>query len=304
MRVVAVILMVSWAVVGCEADLGNCDMAAATKVAYLNGTPYYEGQAILNASCAGGSCHSNGATGDGRNGAPHGLNFDVGTLTKASTADDLTTLKAGVQEVRDEASELWGQIDDGDMPPGKAGERPAPTLYSDAAGQMKTTGTDITSNEGKDKVRNWLACQAPVVAATSDSTMVVSAKAVGEVKDPGMSAVSGASFQSIYDTLAPSCASCHSANGAYKQLVIDFTSKDTAYATLVNKMSVTGSGGMCAGKTLVKPMDCEGSLLYTKIKYASGAPQLCGSPMPFGGAMLSADIVQAVCDWITAGAKQ
>jgi hypothetical protein len=34
-----------------------------------------------------------------------------------------------------------------------------------------------------------------------------------------------------------------------------------------------------------------------------GAPQLCGAPMPYGGAMLSADIVQAVCDWINMGAK-
>lgn len=304
MRVVAVILSVSWAVVGCEADLGTCDMAAATKVAYLNGTPYYEGQAILNASCAGGSCHSSGATGDGRNGAPHGLNFDIATLTKSSAANDLTTLKAGVTEVREEASELWGQIDDGDMPPGKAGERPGPTLYSDANGTMKVADTDITTNAGKEKVRNWLACQAPVVAATTDSAVMADAKTVGDIKDPGKSGVSAASFESIFETLSPACVSCHSANGAYKQLVIDFTTKDTAYATLVNKMAVMGNGGMCGGRALVKPMDCENSLLYQKIKYPMGSPQLCGAPMPFGGAMLSADIVQAVCDWINMGAKQ
>jgi len=79
-------------------------MAAATKVAYLNGTPYYEGQALLNTSCAGGSCHASGAVGAGRNGAPHGLNFDVAPLTKASSAADVGVLKAGLMEVRDEAA--------------------------------------------------------------------------------------------------------------------------------------------------------------------------------------------------------
>jgi hypothetical protein len=303
MRVVAVVLTMSWAVVGCEADLGTCDMTAATKVAYLNGTPYYEGQAILNASCAGGSCHANGATGDGRNGAPHGLNFDVQPLTKSSTQADLGVLKAGITEIRDEASELWGLIDDGDMPPGKAGERPAPALYSDAAGTTKVASPDLATS--KDKVRNWLACQAPIVAATTDSAVMTDAMALGKIEAPGTAAIA-ADFGSIYDNLLGQtiCTSCHSAAGAYKQLVLDFTSKDTAYATLFNKTAVLGSGGMCGGRTLVKPMDCKGSLLYQKLAYATGAPELCGSPMPFGGTMVSPDIAKAVCDWITAGAAK
>lgn len=299
MRVVAVVLTMSWAVIACEADLGACDMTAATKVAYLNGTPYFEGQALVNASCASGTCHANAATGDGRNGAPHGLNFDVQPVTKSSTKADVGVLKVGITKIRDNAGELWGLIDDGDMPPGKVGERPAPTLYSDAAGTMKVPNTDLA--DSKQKIRNWLACQAPIVSATTDSAVMGDAMALGKVIDPGTSTIA-ADFASIYDNLMTACTSCHSAAGVYKQLVIDFTSEDTAYATLVNKMAVTGSGGVCSGRTLVKPMDCKNSLLYQKLAYATGAPELCGMSMPFGGAMVSADVAQAVCDWIDAGA--
>jgi len=190
------------------------------------------------------------------------------------------------------------------MPPGKAGERPAPTFYSDAAGTTKAAGLDLAS--GKDKVRNWLACQAPVVSGTTDTTdttLMADAMALGKVLPAGKASV-GATFDSIYDTLTPQCASCHSVNGAYKQLAIDFSTKDNAYATLVSKPAVNGNGGMCTGRTLVKPMDCANSLLWQKLKYPMGAPELCGAPMPFGAPMLSADIVQAVCDWINAGAMK
>jgi hypothetical protein len=301
MRVVAVILTLSWAVVACEPDLGACDMTAATKVAYVNGTPYYEGQALVNASCAGGSCHASGATGDGRNGAPHGFNFDVAPVTKTSTESDVSVLKAGVTKIRDEATELWGQIDDGDMPPGKAGERPAPTAYSDAAGTMKVA-LDLASS--KDKIRNWLACQAPVVSGTSDSAVKADAMAVGTIMDPGTASLAP-TFQSIYENLlTTSCVSCHSATGAYKQLVLDFSTADMAYATLVGKATFTGSGGSCSGKTLVKANDCNNSVLYQKLKYVTGSPELCGASMPFGAAMVSADVAQNVCDWINAGAAK
>jgi hypothetical protein len=119
-------------------------------------------------------------------------------------------------------------------------------------------------------------------------------------KQPGEADLSGASFDSIYQTLMPSCVPCHSENGAYKQLAIDFTSKETAYATLVGKMAVvTGNGGQCGGRTLVKPSECAKSLLWQKLKYATGSPQLCGAGMPFGAAMLRDEIVEGICDWIT-----
>jgi hypothetical protein len=125
---------------------------------------------------------------------------------------------------------------------------------------------------------------------------------LGAVMEPGTPGI-GSDFQSIYDSLLTTCTSCHSANGAYKNLVLDFSSKDTAYKTLVDKRAFSGSGGKCSGRTLVKPNDCEGSLLYQKLAFKTGSPEICGDSMPYLAPMVSADVQKAVCDWIDAGAK-
>jgi hypothetical protein len=303
MRVVFVGLAMSWSVVACGPDIGECDMPAATKVVYLNGVPFVEGQALVHQSCAGSTCHASSAVGEGRTGAPHGLNFDVAPLTKSATAKDLRVLRAGINEIRNEAEELWSVIDDGTMPPGKAGDRPDLKWFSDSGGTLDAMLTGVDLAEARDKVRNWLACQAPIVAATSDSPLAQNAKGMqlGAVMPTGKSGIS-ADFQSIYDNLLTTCTSCHSTSGAYKQLVIDFSSKDAAYKTLVGKQAITGSGGECSGRTLVKANDCKGSLLYQKLAYATGSPEICGQSMPFGLPMVSEEIQKAVCDWIDAGA--
>jgi hypothetical protein len=279
-------------------------MPAAMKVVYLNGTPFVEGQALVHQSCSGGSCHSSSAVGEGRTGAPHGLNFDVAPVTKSSASKDLRVLRTGINEIRNEADELWAVIDDGSMPPGKAGDRPDLAWRTDAAGTMDAMLTGLDLAEARDKVRNWLACQAPIVAATSDSPLAQSAKSMqlGAVMDPGEAGI-GSDFESIYDKLLTTCTSCHKAGAAYESLVLDFSTKDTAYKTLVGKRAVSGSGGMCSGRTLVKPNDCEGSLLYQKLAFKTGSPEICGMSMPYGAPMVSPDVAKAVCDWIDAGAN-
>jgi hypothetical protein len=303
MRAVFVVLAVSSAVVACGPDLGTCDIDAAKEVVYLNGAPFVVGQALVYQSCAGSTCHASSAVGKGRTGAPHGLNFDVQPLTKSSTAKDLDVLRSGINEVRNEADELWSVIDSGEMPPGKAGDRPDLAWYSDAAGTTQAMLTGLDLADARDKVRNWLACQAPIVAATSDSTLATGAMRMqlGSVVMQGKPTI-GPNFQSIYDNLLTTCTTCHSATGAYKNLGLDFTTKDSAYMTLVNKNAFAGSGGMCMGRTLVKPMDCQSSLLYQKLAFATGSSQLCGMSMPYGAAMVSSDVQKAVCDWIAAGA--
>lgn len=304
MRAVLVGFAMSSLVVACGPDIGQCDMPAATKLVYLNGVPFVEGQALVHQSCAGSTCHASSAVGEVRTGAPHGLNFDVAPLTKDSTAKDLRVLRTGINEIRTEADELWAVIDDGAMPPGKAGDRPDLKWYSDAAGTQDAMLTGVDLAEARDKVRNWLACQAPIVAATTDSPLAASAKSMrlGAVTDPGTAQVS-ADFQSIYDTLLTTCTACHSPSGAYSKFVIDFSSKDAAYKTLVGKSAFTGSDGKCKGRTLVKPNDCKGSLLYQKLAYATGSPETCGASMPYLAPMVSTDLQEAVCEWIDAGAK-
>jgi len=171
MRAAVVVVTLCSAVVACGPDLGTCDMTAAIKPAYLGGIPYVEGQALVHQSCAGSQCHAARATGLARTGAPHGLDLDVAPLTKASTADDLLTLQAGVNRIRDEAEEIWAVIDSGEMPPFPAGDRADLPWYSDAAGTTPAMLTGLDLTEAREKVRNWLACAAPVVAATTDSPM-------------------------------------------------------------------------------------------------------------------------------------
>ena len=80
------------------------------------------------------------------------------------------------------------------------------------------------------------------------------------------------------------------------------STKEAAHAALVNKDAY--SGGKCANmnRKLVVPGSCENSLLYVKLQPAGQAPNLCGDPMPYGGSAIPAAQLQALCDWIKAGA--
>ena len=75
---------------GCGDDLGECPDNSATQQA--------QGLEVLETKCQ--TCHSSKVTGGNRLGAPSDLNFD----------DDST--------VADEAGEMYGEVEDGSMPPG------------------------------------------------------------------------------------------------------------------------------------------------------------------------------------------
>lgn len=126
---------------GCGDGLGECNEAA------LGGDPVmgrpYDGQQIVAGSCASGRCHSEGAMGDMRLGAPADLNFDV----VAGSADENGKLAKAAGIVVDWAEDMWSEIDSGTMPP------PAPA------------GTGELNGQQKEAVRNWLACGAPVIGA-------------------------------------------------------------------------------------------------------------------------------------------
>jgi hypothetical protein len=66
------------------------------------------------------------------------------------------------------------------------------------------------------------------------------------------------------------------------------------YGDLVGAMAENG----CAGQTRVVANDSANSLFYTKL----AGTQPCGSRMPLSGGFLPADEIQAVKDWIDAGA--
>lgn len=75
---------------GCGADLGECPADSAAQQA--------QGLEILTTRCM--NCHSSQVQGSARLGAPEDLNFDdSGTVS-------------------DEAGEMWGEVEEGAMPPG------------------------------------------------------------------------------------------------------------------------------------------------------------------------------------------
>ena len=297
MRVVPCFALVAVTVAGCAEDLGTCQMNAATQVVYAsNGTPYYAGQALVQASCAEGVCHSAYAENANRKGAPHGLNFDVAPLTSASSPANVSALRDGISHVRDYASSLWGEIAAETMPPGEAGNRgDQQWMALDTEGNPQPTPlTNIKADVAKSTVRNWLACGAPLVAGTTDA--VPEAQALGSLVAP-LKSEGGATFESVYNTVLSSCKTCHPGAIAVD---IDFTSQATAFNTLVGKAPFAGGApGACGSVTqkLVTPGNCQESLLYLKLK----ANPPCGDQMPLGQPLPEADI-QLLCDWINAGA--
>jgi hypothetical protein len=72
--------------------------------------------------------------------------------------------------------------------------------------------------------------------------------------------------------------------------------------SLVGKSAFAGTDAKCSGRKLVTAGNCTTSLLYQKLTLVKGAPELCGDPMPLGGAKIPDTAQKAVCDWITAGA--
>lgn len=298
MRVVPCFALVAVTVAGCAEDLGTCQMNAATQVVYAsNGTPYYAGQALIQASCADGVCHSAYAQNASRKGAPHGLNFDVAPLTSASTPENISALRDGISHVRDHAGSLWGEISADTMPPGEAGNRGDMQWTAlDREGKAQVTPlTNIKQDVSKSTVRNWLACGAPLVAGVTGA--VPEAESLGDIVAP-LETGGGATFEGVYSRVLSTCRACH--DGKTIDVGLDFSTATAAFSSLVSKSPYAGGApGQCGAATqkLVEPGNCEQSLLYLKLR--PNPP--CGDRMPIGVPLPDAD-VQLLCDWIKAGA--
>jgi hypothetical protein len=298
MRVVPCLALVAATLAGCSEDLGTCQMDAATQVVYASdGTPYYAGQGLVQYGCASGVCHSVYAEHDSRRGAPFELNFDLGPLSSSSSQSNVSALRNGLAKVHDSAGEMWGEISAGTMPPGKAGERPDQAWKTADGKEAGLPG--LSTDTGKATVRNWLACGAPVVSGVTGA--VADATSLGKLVDPAKGNASGVkSFDDIYASIFQSCgATCH--NPSVIKVGLDFTSKAMTLATLVDKSPHSGDGAMCSTQPtkLLVAGNCKDSLVYQKLT----ATPPCGDRMPVGQPLPDSTI-QALCDWIDAGAKE
>lgn len=311
---------------GCSPNVGtrsaNCNDALARTVVYrLDGTPAYIGQAMLLESCAGGGNFCHAGTAMDRYGAPFQLDFDALLATDAGASlERLARTQATIHRHR---NDIWATILGGSMPPGAIGDALDVELYyyiPDPSVEPISLDS-IDSAEGRELLRNWLACGSPVVertaplaspprcATNADCTVthlcdvgVRECVGVGDV-EPALDLEIEPTWPAIHArVIQPSCASAIGCHGPEpRSAALDLSSEAAGYAALVGVAASTDitTGAVCGGmgRTRVVPGDPDGSLLVEKLE---GAPA-CGSAMPFGSP-LSATAMTAIRDWIAAGA--
>ncbi len=358
-------------VMGCKRDLGECNLdgqtpegnpidgPAAFDIAYrlTDGVPMYEGQALVQSTCGDGQfCHSPAAEGADRIGVPAGLNFDValacadetvnatcaqpiesceGGQTDTAYCKRLERLDNNQNQIRSWSEGMIQEMRAGAMPPGTAGRR-----VREATPWIRTSdGTvlpPIESGEARDIVRNWLACQAPVITRTElapsealqlepcpsvDDEICIYNGPQGDLPDPMWSEI-------YWSLMFPTCVVCHGPTngntdqnpdnplggeipgGASSEALasMDLTGLDTADTTNWPTESwsavvdaLTADPGTCAGQgTIVIPDDSAGSIMIQKLR----AVETCGTEMPpAGGSQTVSDpLIQVVEEWIDMGA--
>jgi hypothetical protein len=335
---VSLLVTAALAGAGCS-DLGTCDDPAKGRtLVQMNGQLYYTGQAIITRSCATG-CHAAGATGAIRNGAPADLNFDLNPLAPGDPIMDPSGNVVGVQlnptelsglrgrqrKVYDMRTAIWDQVKDGLMPPSNFSMLKSLTgIMRTVIGASGCTGmgelTDLGAN--RQDLRNWLACDTPVVETSSDdlpykpldpnappedkaagSGYYATAQSVGYQYPAcgGGSSGTAPSFSELYtEIFSIQCKICHAPNGVPEAATLDFSTEDIAYMEL---LGANGMGGATSCTTspapFVTPNRPEQSYLLFKVGGQTGT--ICGSlmPAPPGISKAQSDKIRA---WIMAGA--
>lgn len=323
------------ALVGCGTDLGSCDAATSQALVYDGqGVPFYAGQFVVAKSCSAGFCHSAQATRGRRLGAPAELNFDVATVDGADDTNPATRrMRDGKAVIDDWAERMYGTVESGWMPPGEAGDPfrahdactddatlvarlpPGDPATCDPYG-LPSVRFDLDDDATRDVLRNWLACDAPLVERTqapaSGTTLL------GDVV-PARSAVQP-TFASIWSIVLSdeNCTGCHQpdlppSQRAFYELAgeLDLSDRQTAFRGLLgldgegafsNAEEVTPQGCRGSPLRLVEPGDPDGSILVEKLEAYEGDPASCGEAMPIVGSAVPQSTIDTIRLWIENGA--
>jgi hypothetical protein len=294
-------------IAGCEGEVGPCtsDTESRRLVYDAFGVPAFEGQALMIRSCGyGAHCHSENIDADHRYGAPIGLEYDLrlagyDNVVDQEEVDRLGRMRARVQAHR---RSIWAQVHSGRMPVGGA----IGALVTDGAPTFfralpDTPMPSLEEPEGREALRNWLACGSRIVERTApvDDPSYVP---LGEIVDPVDVEPLEPTWSSIYTRLIePRCngGPCH---GSTREGELDLRGESEALAALVN---AEANGDECGDddSLLLVPGDSAASLLVHKLsgRDEDGNP-VCGRLMPIGASRLSEQNLQAIRDWIDAGA--
>ncbi len=268
-----ILLLVVQLLSACGEDLGTCDPVAARQLVYgKNGLVATKGQALLHDSCGSAAfCHAANAKGDDRYGAPYGLNFDT------------LPLPTHWPEVVEHRKEIWGSVLDGSMPPEGVGQRALGNNdWSFDPERLPSSPrlARLTKKDSKAALRNWLACDAPVVTETEIPIWAQPATDGGSLSDWG---------PIFTQVMVPKCATagCHNGSAAGGLVLLD---ECEAYEQLFAE-------SMCGGKPRLQPGDGESYLLD---KLEAKKPK-CGSAMPPAGALRDSEL-RAIRAWVEGGA--
>ena len=305
---------------GCQPDLGECDESAARQIVFreTDGEPLYAGQALVQLHCSSaGSCHSPEAEGSNRGGAPAGLDFGLGlACTSTQDCDEqeeaVERLRANQRKTFDYRHDILRTVEDGSMPPGAAGESARAGfdyfLTATAAG-LEDPLPSVEEKEGREILRNWLACGSPVVEQARTP-----ADGGGEAGDDcgmgevGRCVIAAAAqppepnWPSIYERLVePVCLTCHEPSSPFygpDSQELDFSSLAMEGDALTAMSGVDAAGSECAGTgQLIVPGDPMASLFYTKLLGTDAVT--CGDPMPLDNTDGYPEaILQPIRQWI------
>jgi hypothetical protein len=334
---------------------------AAFDIAYrlTDGLPMYEGQALVQSTCGDGSfCHAPAAVGADRVGVPAGLNFDVDLACTDASQDPTCTqpidpcdggqtdtaycrrlegLHNNQNEINRFAEGMIQEMRAGAMPPGEAGRRvrngtPWLRKFDPDRPNRPEELPPIESAEAQEIVRNWLACQAPVIARTE-----IPASA-GDELEPcpsvdgeiciynGPQDLPGPMWSEIYwSIMFNECVICHGPTndnvdqnpnnprggeipgGASPAALeaLDLTGPDAtdtsnwpsdSYPVVVDALAYQVTTCPDEG-TIVIPSDSQDSVMIQKLRNT----QACGTGMPPFDP-ISETLIQVVEEWVDLGA--
>jgi len=298
MRVAAYVSVL--AALGCAPELGPCDESAARALVYDDqGSPAYEGQALVIASCGGGGlCHSPEADLENRRGAPFGLDYDLRIAEEALSSTD--RLRAQQAFAFRERHDIWAQVSSARMPvSGAVGDEvlAAAPRYArlDSLTEEASALPSLSTPEGLEVLRNWLACGLPVVERVAPLAGVEPIGAIVEARDVEPVA---ASWPDIYSRLVERRCNSPACHGRMEAGDLDLRGQDAALARMIGEPA---RGVSCEPEmtTLIVPGDPDGSLFFQKLsgRDATGAP-VCGRLMPQTGARISAASLANIRRWI------
>ena len=171
----------------------------------------------------------------------------------------------------------------------------------------------MRSAQGKEIMRNWLACGAPVVAATQDTcTALPELGTVGACRAADQGDPSAADVYTQIIVGGRCVQGCHEPGGfEFNDHQLDLSLPEGAPEAAYDAVfDVPTKGQNCGGtdmltgepNRIIVPFDCQSSVLFQKLN-ATSAFQVCGAPMPLGRTdPFPQAQLDLLCAWIDAGA--